>query len=144
MTDDLGSRFYSAAIAIDYNDWLLTTEGTWAIYDGDNTLSDTDTVYVMVGRRFGAVTVHASYDHSETDPDSDFVNAIPAGVAPALDGLRAAAASVVTTDEFTDVTIGLRYDFAPSTAFKFDVTRTEDEVTGDKGTLVSFAFDLVF
>ncbi len=144
--DKEDAAFYGIGINIDYNDWIVASEYTVLDVDDQNVVSDDDALYVMVGRRFGDFTAHVTWDRQEDDPDLDIFNAIPDGVAPALDALKAGAISAVADprNESTDITVGLRYDFAPGTAFKVEITNLDREPGGLDGTLLSFAFDMVF
>lgn len=140
------AAFYGIGFNIDYNDWLVISEYTVLDVDNQSIVSDDEAIYILVGKRVGDFTYHITWDHSENDPDLDFVSAIPSGVAPALDALRAASAGLVTPSEATDTTVGVRWDFAPGTAFKFEVSKLDRDNGGvdTDGTLVRFAFDMVF
>ena len=145
--DEEDASFYGIGFNIDYNDWLVISEYTVLDIDKQAAFSDDESIYILVGKRFGDFTYHVTWDHNENDPDYDFLNVIPAGVDPGLDALRAGAISTIPETEATDVTLGVRWDFAPGTAFKFEVTNLDREsaIAADRdGTLVRFAFDMVF
>ncbi len=140
------AAFYGIGFNIDYNDWLVISEYTVLEVDDQSLVSDDDAIYILIGKRVGNLTYHLTWDQSEDDPDLDFLAAIPAGVAPGLDALRAGAAGLVTGTKATDTTVGVRWDFAPGTAFKFEVTKLDRETGGvdTDGTLVRLAVDMVF
>ena len=145
-------EFISLAANIDYNDWLMLTEFTLLNMEQQTMQSDDTAWYITLGRRFDEFTLHLTYAQEKDDPDFSVSNVIPVGIAPQLDALKAAFDNnVIANEKNTTVTLGLRYDFAPSTAFKVEISRISQESEGDLGfqydnsaTLVSAAFELVF
>lgn len=100
--------------------------------------------YITAGYRMGAWTPHITYSSSETERESEdfdgdgFVN----------------ASSVDGDDAGRDtITLGLRYDFHPSAALKFEYTDSSDEsddsivtIDGEEGEVSTFAIgvDVIF
>ncbi len=143
---DEDASFWGVGFNVDHNDWLVVGEYTEVVVEDQSLIGDDQAYYMMVGKRFGDFTAHITYDHSEPDPDLGIFDVIPDGVAPALDALKAGAQSAIANPraESDDITVGLRYDFAPGTAFKIELTSLDRDPGGRDGTLLSFAFDMVF
>lgn len=139
---DEAAAFWGIGANIDYKNWLLITEYTELLVDNQSLVGDDEAWYLMLGRRFGDFTFHVTYQSRESNNDLDFIDAIPAGVAPALDGLRDIVAGTITDTKNEVFTVGMRYDFAPSTAFKIELS--DIDFNGRDGTLLSFSIDAVF
>ena len=140
MEDEVG-QFLGVSAQIDYNDWLLNAEYTELLVDDQSLISDDSAYYVMFGRRFDEITLHATYSAAESDIDESIVESIPAGPG---DSLRASVLSAIPNTDTEVITLGVRYDFAPATAFKFEVSDIQFNTTDADGTLVAFAIDTVF
>ena len=141
VTDEQAA-FWGIAALVDHNDWLISVEYTEILIEDQALFGDDQAWYLMVARRFGDFTIHATYQAQESDEDLDFVDVIPAGLAPALDGLRAVVIGTVGNSDDEVFALGIRYDFAASTAFKIELA--DIDLTGRDGMLLSFAIDVVF
>ena len=145
IADEKG-EFWGVSAQIDYEDWLLNAEYTELLVD-QSVVSDDKAWYVMLGRRFDEVTVHATYSKQESDTDYSIFDDIPDGVAvpPAgITDLKETASDVLGNTETETLTLGVRYDFAIATAFKFEVTDIDFKSSDADGTLVNFSIDTVF
>ncbi len=143
-SEDDDGMFLNAAINIDYNDWIAHIEWQTSDPDKQSFVSVNTARLFMVGRRVNNLTFHVTYNEVDSNNDRDFLNAIPSGIAPGLDALKAGANAAIVESEQTDITYGVRYDFTGGTAFKFEIIDLEDDVLREDGTLVAFSFDMVF
>jgi len=141
MVDEEGV-FWGLSAQIDYNDWLINTEYTELGVKDQSVISDDKAYYIMLGRRFDELTVHATFSKQEDDPDTSVFEEIPnAGPTAAL---RAGAVGQVADSETEVITLGLRYDFAAATSFKVELSDIDFKADDEDGTLVAFAIDTVF
>ncbi len=158
--------YYGGSFHIDINDWVLDAELSYLKPDERNSFSSGDKAWhLMLARRIENFTFHLTYAEREDDPFYEMIDTLPQVVAnpdPATAAqmpvipLRALLASNVANQIDTSITVGLRYDFAPATAFKFEVTSLKQETIleervlptetplDEEGTLVNFAIDYVF
>ena len=89
-------------------------------------------VYTM-----GSVALHYSYSTVDGTTDFALINA----QGPRFAVVRGLAANA---KEVTTHTVGLRYDFLPSAAFKIDVGTTEDDFNNTDTGFVRTGVALVF
>jgi len=151
-TDHKQTKYIALAAIIDYKNWLVNAEFTTVDFDSIF-ITDSDTWFVMLGRRFDEFTAHITYSSAQADPDFEG-NTIPLGVAPAFDQLHAIVDSALGNNEDSSLTFGIRYDVDDGVAVKAEVTRFERDIaeplfTGqqsgvDDGTLLSIGVDVVF
>ena len=140
--EDIKFTYDELAFKVDWNNFLVVLEAS-KLESEDSIFGETNRRYGSFGYTFGSVMLH--YTLSETDDDAYTVstsvpsNATVAGLTAATDAL---AASVVSPSRTTN-TIGLRWDFEPGAAFKFEASDIDDD-TGTSGNLYRFAVDLVF
>lgn len=153
-----GVTYYGSAVHIDYNDWLFDAELSYFKRDDRNAfVSDDEAWHIMLGRRIGKLTYHITYAQREDDPFYGMIDTLPALVTNPSTGmplpLQTTIANQVTNQTDTSITLGVRYDFAPATAFKFEVTSLKQETLlkervltpfDEEGTFVNFAIDFVF
>ncbi len=138
------ARFYSLAASVDYRNWLLTAEYTITDLKEQSIISDDTAWYVHLGHKVGDFLVHVTYQAREDDPDFQFLSVIPDGISPDLDIAKATAKSLVADSDTEALSLGLRYDFAASSALKVEITRLKFNHSDDEGTLFNFAIDTVF
>eukprot|EP00493_Phyllostaurus_siculus_P022774 UN23108 len=85
--------------------------------------------------------VHVTYENNDDKHDNnryDSLTAVPqlnAGINSALEGSKAKS---------NVYTIGARYDFHPSAAFKIDFSRLDDDIANIETDVVAVGVDLVF
>lgn len=101
--------------SVDFNSWFLVSE--YASYEIKDSLERQDSWYVSGGIRIGKSTLHAT--HGKSDDDG------------------------ATVDETTN-TLGVRYNFHQSAAFKAEVQKQDNKMTSRKPTLVRLAVDVMF
>ncbi|QFU04407.1 hypothetical protein FIU82_05140 [Pseudoalteromonas sp. THAF3] len=152
---------YFAAIGfgVDYNNFLFDAEYTQFEVE-DSILAKQRQYYASVGYRIDDWTVHFTYENNDDENDSSELNTIPAQIQtpngpinvstnpsdPNAPLLRDATNFVLLSQraESNTYTIGARYNFHPSAAFKIDVSRFDDDITNTEVELVSMGVDLVF
>ena len=147
------TNYLALAAIIDYNNWLMNAEFTSVRFDDTIFIPDSDTWFVMLGRRFDNFTVHATYSTVAADPEFEG-NTIPEGVSPDLGQLHAIVDSILGNDEDVSLTFGVRYDVDDGVAVKAEITRFERDIAEplfagqesmiDDGTLLSVGVDVVF
>lgn len=96
--------------------------------------------YVMVGMRFGDVLLHVTKAEAK-DEAADLTKNLPGALSTLSPILNGVANELV--DEHETLTVGLRWDFSTSTAFKFQVDSMKDYEPDDQ-KLISFAVQTVF
>ncbi|MEI8668485.1 porin [Pseudoalteromonas sp. B131b] len=138
--DEDNSTFIGLGFSIDYNDILFDAEYTQLEVE-NSILAEQSQYYASVGYRLDDVIIHFTYEDNDDKHDSsrfDKIQAIPslnAAVNGALEGVRA---------QSNVYTIGARYDFHPSAAFKIDFSRFEDDITDTETDVIAVGIDLVF
>jgi len=138
ITDEKAA-FYGVGAQIHYEDWIFNTEYTELNIDEQSFISDDKAWYAMLGKQIGSVLVHATYSKHEDEPDFSFTSGMSE-----MDPRRTGAESAVLNSETTQIKLGLRYDFADSTAFKVEVSQSDDDKSDRKANLVAFSIDTVF
>ena len=90
----------------------------------DTPFADEDAYYVMAGYQFDKTLVHVTYGANEENPDDNFTSAVPFGLDPGLDALKAGTEGFVQrqVSDTNYVTVGVRYDFHESAALKVEYT----------------------
>lgn len=128
------SGFYGLALGYDNGDISLIGELTQG-FAGTPFFPASQSYLVKLGKRFNDMTAHLTYTARENDLES---------------GIDGAIQKVLGfEDKQNSIIAGLRYDYASSTAIKFEVQQHNEEiVSGQKvdesGMLYSIALDLVF
>lgn len=120
--EDVDAVYINAGFSYDNGDWLIMSEVVRLEIDGWQ--PDLDAMYVMAGRRFGSVMPHLTWSQMENqDPGARdiFGSAQLAAVADSL-----------FVEEQATVTLGIRWDFMPGTAFKAELSHISD-FNGTKG-----------
>ncbi len=134
------STFLALGFGIDYNDILVDAEYTKLSQD-NSILPDEDQYYVSVGYRMDDVTVHLTYeDNDDSNSASNFDQL--AQIPPLNDAINGAFTSMSAKSNV--YSIGARYDFHPSAAFKIDLSRSKDKLTNTEADVLSVGVDLVF
>ncbi len=143
ITEESG-QFYGVGFTVDKGDWLVASEYTILDVGDQSLVSNDEAWYVMLGRRFGSFTFHVTYSDQEADPEFEILDLIPSIGDPNLEALRIGAASAIINEQDTVTTVGLRYDYGASTAFKIEASDITQESDGIDGKTLSFAIDIVF
>ncbi len=123
---------------IDFDDLLLAADETRLLASVAYSLSD-------------SLLVHYSWSANQKDSDASLANnatgdtAIPIGGGNFLPNSSLATSILTTTDrDITTHTIGARYDFHDSAAFKAEIISTEDADLDTDATLLRFGVDMLF
>ena len=140
ITEEDKTNFVGVGFSVDYENFLFDAEYTQFEVE-DSILPEQSQYYASVGYRIDSVIVHFTYEDNDDKHDSSRFNTIESiptlnsAVNGALEGLRA---------QSNVYTIGARYDFHPSAAFKIDFSRFEDDITDTETDVVAVGVDLVF
>lgn len=140
-TDDDG-HFLAVGFTIDTGTFVAAGE-TVEFEIEDSPFSIDKRSYLMIGVRFGDFLLHATGARSRdeaADLSSGIVvtNATTALVVGVLDGLAEG-----TVEDSDTLSVGLRWDFTSSAAFKLQVDDYTNDTLGDQ-KVVSFAISTVF
>ena len=139
--DPVGSDFFGLAAKVTLGNTFFITEATYREIDDPiilNGLSDQSNGFVSVGHRIGDFTPHITYSFQDNTLDNT------AFTPASFDGV---------TEGDSSITLGLRWDFHPSAAFKVEYqSRSDDsdsEVLAVKGNarevdVFSFGMDVIF
>jgi len=140
ITDEDKTTFIGVGFSVDYNNFLFDAEYTEFEIE-DSLLAKQSQYYASVGYRMDSVIVHFTYEDNDDEHDSSRFDTIESApslnllVNGVLEGVRA---------QSNVYTIGARYDFHPSAAFKIDFSRFEDDITDTETDVVAVGIDLVF
>lgn len=134
------SSFFALGFSVDYNDILVDVEYTKLTQDG-SVLPDETQYYVSMGYRIDDVVVHFTYeDNDDSNSASNFDQLV--GIPQLNDAVNGAFSSMSAKGNV--YTVGVRYDFHPSAAFKMDLTRSKDRLADVEVDVLSVGIDLVF
>ncbi len=119
-------------VIYDDQDWLFVAEYIPSDLEG-TIVGDLDPWMVSLGKRFGSVMPHITYGRNKST--SVDLSGVPRGLDPQLDGL------IAVTEDVTEfrrrnspfVTVGARWDFHDSAAFKAEYTQSEQADGSDAG-----------
>ncbi|ATG76930.1 MULTISPECIES: porin [unclassified Pseudoalteromonas] len=138
--DEEDARFYALGFSIDYNDVLFDAEYT-KLNPGDSLLPEETQYYASIGYRMDEIIVHFTYEDNDDANDSSSYDQIPE--IPALNAAINGSFDAFNAQDNV-YTIGVRYDFHPSAAFKIDFSRYENNITDTETDVVAVGVDLVF
>jgi predicted porin len=145
LADDIAineddSSFFGLGFSIDYDNFLFDAEYTQ--FEVENSiLTEQTQYYASVGYRLDDVIVHFTYEDNDDKHDASRFD--PIATVPSLNAAINGALTGVQAQSNV-YTIGARYDFHPSAAFKIDFSRFEDDVTDTETDVVAVGVDLVF
>ena len=136
--DDTGT-FWGVGFGIDKDNWLLNSEYTH--YNVDNSLvATTSAFYASVGYRFGNVTPYYTYETFDAKPERESVVGLPAQLAIPVTMVYDNIRNKTKTN-----TIGLRWDFQSSAAFKVEFNDIRNNIDSSRNAkVISAGVDLVF
>ena len=149
------ANFAEVGFVIDTDDWWFV-RGEWTSLDFPRSImADSETSYVTGGIRRNAFTYHLTFEQFESTPEGGYSDPLVAASAllgsvdptnaaiAGLDFLAASVAGVIGGPSERDTTtLGLRWDFAESTAFKLEYAQVS-RGSSDDG-VVSFVIDVIF
>lgn len=117
LADEDRGQFYGFGISYDDGVWQVISEITRAQLDGK--FADTDSAYLSVARRFGALTPYAVVGWIESQDDDEREGAFLAQTAGGPIPVVPESALNTSRNEYS---LGLRWDITPGVAIKGDVT----------------------
>lgn len=129
LNEDDKTAFQNIGAQWDNGKFIVVAEKNFLSSDDQALNAEQERTYVMAGVRFGDVLVHYTWaERDDTAPNLS--GGMPtSGAAAALTaGVNAVAASLVQKSEQN--TLGVRWDFTTSTAFKIEYTQQEDDKPG--------------
>ncbi|OFE11106.1 hypothetical protein PHACT_14715 [Pseudohongiella acticola] len=136
------SSFLGFGLTYDSANWIIVSEFTRVEVE-NSFVAEQDSYYLSVGRRFGSLTPYLSYEKDDNEAQTDiyagFQTVLPAQVFVPVKALVDSQKSETETWN-----AGFRYDFHPSAAFKAQYTEQDNQLTGNRRSLLSVGVDLVF
>ncbi len=149
LAEDEQFEFTDFALQMDTGTFLAVFETSILDSSDETPIALTKSNYLMLGVRAGDFLFHVTGAQNNDEP-ADLSSGIPGGVAvpgvgstdvliAVLDGI--AESQVSDSDS---ITVGFRWDFTSSAAFKFEVTDLEDNKNDADVRLVRFAVQSVF
>ena len=138
------SSFFGIGLSVDYQNILVDAEYTNVEVE-DSFLAPNEQYYISVAYRFDTYTVYATTEHSEAYHDDSNISS---GLPTELAGLYQAIIQG-TESERDSFTAGVRYNFHPTAALKFDYTAFDTfapSISNEnvKNAVFSVGIDLVF
>jgi hypothetical protein len=136
------SSFLGFGVTYDNGDWIIVSEIT-TIEVENSFIAEQDSYYLSVGHRFGSFTPYVSFEKDDNTAQVDSYTAYQA----ALPGqLFVPVKGLVDSQEADNDTwnLGVRYDFHPAAAFKAQYTDQDNQLTGNRRSLITVGIDLVF
>ncbi|MBU3020242.1 hypothetical protein [Aestuariibacter sp. A3R04] len=126
---------FEVGVIFDNQDWLFLAEYIPSTLE-NSVIGDYEPWMVSVGKRFGEgkYMIHGTVGEDVVESATS-VNGVPVGVDPALDALIATTEGVIDRNTYENMfyTVGLRWDFHDSAAFKAEYTHTDLAEGGDAG-----------
>lgn len=136
--------FGELGFQVDYNDFIIVGEYTRLNLD-DTGLSNDDSYYISVGKRFDNLTVHVTFGADDDELENLLAN-VPSNV-PAIAPLYVGTQSIINREKRDDryLTAGVKWDFHDAASLKFEVTQFEDKlIDTNDATLLKVALVTVF
>ena len=144
VIDEDRAEFSEFGLQIDYENWLLIGEYTHIEYEG-MPLDTEKSMFVTAGYRFDDVLVHLTYGKDDNEVDN-VANTLPEGVSAELDQLISLTRQGLAfrDEDSSYYTLGARWDFHSSAAFKFEVSRHNNDLVDQDTTLLRTALVTTF
>lgn len=149
IDDDTG-EFVGLSAMYDNMDYFVG--GEWTSIEVAESFANKDVAfYVTAGARLGKWTPSLTYEKFESDVDIKFADQIdaiatsglPTNIAQTITGIAVGVqASQESSYSVTSAT--LRYDLDASIALKADISKVDDDIANNDGTLMRFALNYVF
>jgi len=141
LQDDTGA-FTTVGITWDNGDVFVMSEFAQIEFD-PSAFGDQDSFYISVGKRFDEITFHATWGYDENTPSFDNIAALVPISHPLFGAITGLANN--GTEDSTNYSLGLKYDFHPSASFKIEYSNFDDDVNDlTDASVISAAVDLVF
>lgn len=147
--------FLGGGFNIDYDNWSIIGEYSVSNTDDSVLVEDDKAGYLSIGYRANfKVMPFVLFETFETSANTSIAAGLPNVTIPALgssfDGLplQAAASAVVngiSQDEYTITSVGVRYDFHPSAAFKVQYGSVDNDLNdASDADVIAASIDIVF
>lgn len=124
--------FLGLGLEYDNFDWFVS--GEWTNVNIEDSFSPEDTAYyVTAGTRLGKYTPHITFQARDGAGDvrfQDSVNALPEPFKTVLTGINTGLQRSFFED-YSMITLGLRYDLAPNIALKAEYTKYDNKIEGE-------------
>lgn len=134
MKDDLGV-FLGLGLEYDNFDWFVSGELTSV--ETEDSFSPKDIAwYITAGKRMGKWTPHITYETRDGDDEVKFIDQISAFAPQFQPTLIGAVAGLqgFFMEEFSLLTVGVRYDWDTNIALKGEVSRYDNKIDVDGDT----------
>ncbi|MFC3120249.1 topoisomerase IV [Agaribacter flavus] len=138
--------FYGFSLGFDNFDYFASAEYTVAEVADSNTPKDTN-YYVTTGGRFGKYTPSVTYERRDGAGEIKFLDrvaALPAPLQPTV-AATVSAFQIAQFDDFSILSVGLRYDVDSQIALKGEVIQYNDRLNDElDGEIFRVAASYVF
>ncbi|MFW8589956.1 topoisomerase IV [Glaciecola sp. 2405UD65-10] len=145
VDDDTG-QFFGVALSYDNFDWFVNAEYT-LVQNEDVFFQDDAAYYVSAGTRMGKLTPSITYQRRDGEDGyhyTDQIAALPAAFQAAL-GPVIVGLEESQFEDYSMVSLGLRYDWNTQIALKGEIVAFEDRLDGDNDTtMFRLAVNYVF
>ncbi|MFL0798156.1 MAG: hypothetical protein K6L73_11780 [Cellvibrionaceae bacterium] len=141
---DRHGKFTGLGVDIDYNNFKIMSEYTERETDG--LIADTSAWYFTAGYRIGKFMPHITFAEFETEEDYSTVEAqypAMAAVDPSMSLVGGSAQFIQVNNENQEsITVGLRWNFMPKAALKFEWQMVDvEDGSGPVSTIYSSSSD---
>ncbi|BCE02248.1 hypothetical protein [Marinicellulosiphila megalodicopiae] len=137
--------FSGLGLTLDFDTYFVVAEYT-LLNLSESFIGKSQSYYISAGYRFDNFTAHVTYGGDSSTANETIQEQLDeidstyagAGVDAAYQGLKAGTEQLADAEaDSTDISAGLRWDFHPATAFKFDLTqRTDNLLDEDNSALI--------
>ncbi len=154
MDGDTG-WFFGTGFNIDYDKWSIIAEYSKYKVEDSVLESADEASYISIGYRVKeGIMPFVLFENFETPESEDILTRFPSATIPPIgtpyDGvpLNFAAKGLVdqiNRDEYTAMSVGVRYDFHPSAVFKIQYTSKDNKLSdAEDADAIAIAVDIVF
>lgn len=145
FNDDTGT-FLGLGVEYDTFDWFVA--GEWTEINIEDSFNPKNTAfYVTAGMRTGKWTPSITYESFDGNNEFKFLDkvaALPEAAQPTATAVTIGL-QMPFVDEFSVVSVGVRYDLDTNLALKADISKYSDDVdSADDANLLRFAVNYVF
>jgi len=138
-------QFFVVGGIYDNGHFSIASEFIRLQFEGSIVLSQKDSWYISFAKSFGDFTPHITYARDDIDAaNTDYLNILNGTSLERQGQTIAAVANGFDRSQLQTLTLGLRWDFHESSAFKVDLIDFERTVTNTSGALLRFGVVTVF